>query len=841
MPPVRSRDALYFDGFVILPAERLLLVNGAPTKIGARAFDLLMVLVESRDRVVGKGELLERVWPGMVVEENNLSVHVSRLRKLCGSKSLATIPGRGYRFVASSAHAHGPSRMASGESAETEPGVVSARRGDLPLQMPLLIGREAELDEVREMLRDHRWVTVTGAGGVGKTRLAEAVGKEIAVHFPAWIVELASVSNPCLVSNAVAQTLGATIVDTERPLDTIAATLDGQAALLILDCCEHLIGAVSELCGQLLRKLPFLRVLVTSQELLRNPEEVVYKLGPLTLPDPKDMESAGEAGAMRLLKTRVQARERHFDITLDNMNDAAVICQQLDGLPLAIELAAGRVPMLGLAGVRNLLGELFRLLAGNSHACLSRHQTLRASLDWSYQLLLPNEQALLRRLGVFSGTFSIDALRQVASDLHAAELGALDTLGALIDKSMVQVKGLDRPRYMLLETMRAYALEQLADLDETEDAQARHARATRYVCSLARHRRDREALWSEIANIRTAFAWAMRHVDAELAVSLVIDSSPVLALGGLFSEVLQRLVEVGPLVNDRLPLPLAAQYWRWLGRFGGGGRLPTHVCVAALQKAERLFRELADDRGVHACLRTRAESHLDQGDLAAAARAIESARELESKCRPLVDSMRRLRIEAKILQGRGETHEALSGLQEALDMARLVGDHRYELLLSQDIGLCLLIAGDAVGAEQRFRAVVKDSQAGICATVATGLAGIGLAVALIMQGRLAAAHSATLDAIPQLRLCDMLLPNCEVFAWLMAAFDCAHCAAILLRTADAFRARSGTARSHVHASAYDAVHGLLGEHAPSCAEEVGSNAEIAQMLSSALTVRTQFG
>ncbi|MES3003849.1 MAG: hypothetical protein V4787_24375, partial [Pseudomonadota bacterium] len=453
---------------------------------------------------------------------------------------------------------------------------------------------------------------------------------------------------------------------------------------------------------------------------------------------------------------------------------------------------------------------------------------------------LPNEQALLRRLGVFSGTFSIDGVRRIANDLHADEWGALETLGSLIDKSMVQVKGVDRPRYLMLETTRAYALEQLADRDETEDALARHAQATRDVCLLARQRRDTEALWSEIANIRTAFAWAMRHGEAELAVSLVNDSSVVLALGGLVGEVVQRLVEVEPLVGDQLPLPLAAQYWQWLGRFGHDGRLPTHRCVAALQKAESVFRELSNDRHVHACLRMRAESLVEQGDLAAAASAIESARRLETQRSPLADSMRRLRIEAMILEGRGEMREAIERLQEALDMARLGGIHRYELTLSQDIGRCLLHAGDAAVAERRFRAVIEDSQADLSAAVAVAYARIGLVASLLIQNQLPAARSAALDAVPLLRSCGMLLPHCEVFAWLMAALGHAHCAAILLRTADAFRASSGTARSHIQARAHEAAHGLLGDRAQASPDAVRSDAELAQLLNAALSSRTQF-
>jgi predicted ATPase/DNA-binding winged helix-turn-helix (wHTH) protein len=841
MSGASEQDALYFDGFAILPGERRLLVGGEPAKIGARAFDLLMVLIAARDRVVGKDELLERIWPGLVVEENNLSVHVSQLRKLCGPRAVATVPGRGYQFTAASVGTKVPSGGAArNEPAEPEPMISAGRRGNLPALLPPLIGRESELAEVREMLRRHRWVTITGAGGMGKTRLAEAAGKEIEAHVPVWFVELASVSDPRFVSNAAAQVLGTTIVDTERPLDAIVAALQGQAALLILDNCEHLVAAVSELCGQLLRELPLLRVLVTSQELLRMPEEAVYKLGPLSLPDPQAMTGAAESGAVCLLKARVQALARHFDITADNLESAVVICQQLDGLPLAIELAAGRVPMLGLAGVRDRLGELFRLLTGDSRVRLRRHQTLRAALDWSYHLLLPTEQALLRRVGVFSGTFSIEGVRHIARDLHSDEWGALETLGSLIDKSMVQVKGVDRPRYLLLETTRAYALEQLADRGETEDALMSHAQATRHVCTLARHQRDTETIWSEIANIRAAFSWAMRHGEAELAVALVNDSSVVLALGGLVSEVVQRLVEVEPLVTDALPRPLAAQYWQWLGRFGHDGRLPSHRCVAALQTAESLFRELCNNRRVHACLRMRAESLVEQGDLAAAGRAIDSARSLETERGPLADSMRRLRIEAKILEAQGETRAAIERLEEALDMARLGGIHRYELTLTQDIGHCLLNVGDTAAAEQRFCAVIEDSRADLSAAVAVAYARIGLVAALLMQGRVAAARSAALDAVPLLRSCGMLLPHCEVFAWLLAALERPHGASVLLRTANAFRVSSGTARSRIQAMAYSATRDLLGEHTHPVSEAVQSDAELAPMLTAALTARTHF-
>jgi len=285
-----SMDAMHFDGFVVLPGERRLIVNGESAKIGSRAFDLLLTLIASRDRVVSKEELLERVWTGLVVEENNLSVHVSQIRKYCGPRALSTIPGRGYQFTASSvesgARRSSVSKDNDRDDAVESPRLHSASCGNLPSLLAPLIGRDQELNDVEEMLLIYRWVTITGAGGMGKTRLAEAVGQRLSKVLQAWIVELASVSDPKFVANTVAQVLGVTIVDNDRPLESIVQSLQGQNVLLILDNCEHLIPTVGPLCVNLLRELPLLRILVTSQELLRGEDERIYKLGPLALPDP---------------------------------------------------------------------------------------------------------------------------------------------------------------------------------------------------------------------------------------------------------------------------------------------------------------------------------------------------------------------------------------------------------------------------------------------------------------------------------------------------------------------------------------------------------------------------
>jgi predicted ATPase/DNA-binding winged helix-turn-helix (wHTH) protein len=834
--PSSDVDALCFTGFTILPGQRRLLVGGEPVKLGARAYDLLLVLASSRDRVVSKNELFDRVWPGVVVEENNLPVHVSQLRKLCGSSAIATVPGRGYQFTATSVGAPDLAGSQQRPAGESERSPISVG-GNLPAVLPPLIGREVEQHEVLQMMREQRWVTVSGAGGMGKTRLAEAVGLVMAQEMPVWIIELATVNDPGQVPGAVAQGLGATVVDIEKVMDGVVSALSHDETLLILDNCEHLTEAVGELCTRLLALLPRLRLLVTSQELLRRAQETVYKLGPLSLPDRADLASVAACGAVMLLRARVRSQWRQFEVTPENVDDAASICRQLDGLPLAIELAAGRVPQFGLGGVRERLREMFRLLTGDARVRLRRHQTLRAAMDWSYQLLGAQEQRMLRRLGSFSGSFGIQGVREIGCDAGEDDWEVLDALGSLIDKSLVQVRDHDPPRYLLLETTRAYAMEQLALSGETESVLARHAQATASVCLLATRQRDTQAIWDEVANVRAAFDWAMRHDRSDIAVALAIESSAVFALGGLVGEVLERLLAVEPFVDDRLPLAQAAKYWQWLGRFGNDGRLPARRCVAALRTAEQMFRRLGNHRHVHACLRMQAEALLDLGNTDDAYLTIDQARQLEEHGHPVADRMRRLRIEGMILDARGQFDSAIERLEQALALARLADVHRYVATLTQDIGQTHLNSGDALRAEQRFRAVLSDRRPDLSVALAVAYARMGLATALLMQGQLVHARAAALEAIPLLRSCGILLAHTECLAWLLAVSGHHRGAADLLRTADTFRAFSQTARSPVDLRAQAATLAVLknlGHDYASDAAAIAAEVEVAQIVLRAL-------
>ncbi len=834
--------AQHFEGFSILPGQRQLLIDGTPAKVGARAFDLLMVLINSRDRVVSKDELLDRVWQGLVVEESNLPVHVSQLRRLCGPTAIATVPGRGYQFTAASIGApSAPSASNAAVTARSQAGTPElAALGDsgkLPTVLQPLIGRDIELGEVVQMLVEQRFVTISGGGGMGKTRLAEAVGQQLAEHMPVWMIELASVNAPELLLSAVARGLAATVIDVHRVREAIVLALGSAKTLLILDNCEHLAEAVGQLCAELLSELPQLHVLVTSQELLRRPEEAVYKLGPLSLPQRLDLSEVASSGALMLLHARVRAQWRLFEFGPDNLGDAVAICRQLDGMPLAIELAAGRVPLLGLAGVRARLGEMFRLLTGDARVRLRRHQTLRAALDWSYQLLDEAERRLLRRLGTFNGSFGLPGVREIGTDPGEDDWLVLDTLGSLIDKSLVQVRDQSSPRYLLLETARAYAMEQLALTGETESALARHALATSEVCALATRQRDTQAIWDEAANVRDAFAWAMRHGDRRSAIALAVNSCVVLALGGMFGDVLERLIAVEPFIDDAVPTAQAAQYWQWLGRFGNDGRLPARRCVEALHTAEALFRRLHNHRHVHACLRMRAEALLDLGQADAAFDAIDEARQLEEQGHPLADRMRRLRIEGMVHDARGQFTAAVDRLEQALALARQAAIHRYVVTLTQDIGQTLLNAGDAVAAERHFRAVLDDRRPDLTVALALAYAHMGLATAVLVQGQLAQARANALQAVPLLRNCGILLAHSECLAWLLAELGQRRKAAVMLRTADAFRAYSQTSRSPIDLRAHGATLALLrgcDDDYPSDAQAIQDQTEVVQLLLTAL-------
>jgi predicted ATPase/DNA-binding winged helix-turn-helix (wHTH) protein len=478
--------ALLFGRFRLVLHSRELLVDGAPVPIGNRAIDVLMALIESCGELVTKDELLSRVWPNTTVEENNLQFQISTLRKALGADRdlIKTVCGRGYRFVAEITVERRATRPHEASAAVDPSSTSVVQLVDLPppggLAAPRseLVGRDAQLSDVAALVAANRLVTLVGAGGIGKTRLALELARRLLTNFEdgVRVAELGPLSDPGLVlpTIATALELGGAAASPAR----LAAALGPRRPLLVLDNCEHVIDEVAAVTEALLHANPSLQVIATSREPLRAEGEWVYRVPPLDVP-PEGAEAPEDVlqhSAAKLFMARTSAAQPVA--LLDRRVAAAVakICRRLDGVPLAIELAAASAAALGVEGLASRLDDRLDLLTNGRRTAPTRHQTLRATLDWSYELLSEPERAVMRRLAVFADDFTMEAASSVAASPEVAAADVVRCLAGLVTKSLVASDvGGPAPHYRLLETMRAYAMERLAESGEFEAVARRHA------------------------------------------------------------------------------------------------------------------------------------------------------------------------------------------------------------------------------------------------------------------------------------------------------------------------------------------------------------------------------
>ncbi|WP_080415698.1 ATP-binding protein [Burkholderia ubonensis] len=451
--------------------QRDLRRHGVPLRIGARAFEILEVLHRANGSVVSKDDIMDAVWPGAIVEENLLQVHVAALRKLLGESRnlIKTVPGRGYLLVA-------------GSPPDSRPQDASTPGDGPPLPSAPLIGRQAEIGQVIDMLDRMPVVTLAGAGGIGKTSVAAQVAHDMRRHARCAVhwVELACAATRDDVLRALAAALGVP-ADGAPGIDAIADAIAASRCLLVLDNAEHVVDVVARLVETLAARTDTLRMLVTSREPLHVPAECVMRIAPLAVPD-RDACTDAIAGcaAVQLFLCRVRATTAGREVDEGGIRLAGDICRRLEGLPLAIELAAARVATLGIEGVASRLDDRLNLLTGGLRCAPPRHQTLRATLDWSHALLNPAARALFRRLGCFSGPFTFDDARAVATAPGTPLVETIGGLGELVAKSLLSVEFRGaRAQYRLTESARAYALEKLRDAGEFERVAACHARHER--------------------------------------------------------------------------------------------------------------------------------------------------------------------------------------------------------------------------------------------------------------------------------------------------------------------------------------------------------------------------
>jgi predicted ATPase/DNA-binding winged helix-turn-helix (wHTH) protein len=544
-----SSPSIEFGRFTVLRNRRELLADGAPVDLGGRAFDVLIALIDARGTLLTKDELIGRVWPDRVVEENNLQVQIAALRRaLAGDRDLIrTIPGRGYQFAGQIAEAHEAVVAAS----------IESDRGRTNLVHPVseLIGRDTEVAEVVELVRAERLVTLTGAGGIGKTRLSLEAGRRLQARFAGgvWLAELAPLSDPELVPITVAGALGLTLASGTLSAERVAQALGPRQVLLILDNCEHVIDAAAQMAEALLQASPVARVMATSREPLRALGETVYRVPPLAVPaaDIQDRNDLLRSGAVQLFAARARAADPHFSPDERVAALMASICRHLDGMPLAIELAAARTAALGVDGLAARLDDRFRLLTGGHRTALPRHQTLRATLDWSHELLTENERVVLRRLGVFAGGFSLESASAVAAGDRTGTSDVVDAVVELVAKSLLSATGTAVTQYRLLETTRAYAREKLREAGELEPYARRHAEHYRSIfeTAAAQWETQPQAEWLaaygwHLDNVRAALDWA-RGADGDpgIGVALTVSAVPLWMRLSLMEECRRRVEE----------------------------------------------------------------------------------------------------------------------------------------------------------------------------------------------------------------------------------------------------------------------------------------------------------
>ncbi len=458
----------------ILRERRQVLVGKQPFNLGSRAFDLLEVLVDAGGALVTKEEIIRRVWPNTVVVENNLHVHISAIRKMLGDEAsrLVSIPGRGYRLVLDAAQTAPEPIQPAGEMHQVPSG--------LPMAQVTLIGRDTALADVLDACSRSALVTLAGPGGVGKTTLALCAARRLMPDFPDGVrlVELATVRGSNQITNQIANEITkATLraLGHDEATITLSQALNQKRMLIVLDNCEHVIDAAAHVALAIIAAAPQCAVLATSREPLRVPAEVVYRVAALDVPrqdeSPRD---AMQSGAVRLFIDRVRAGGRSFECDAHDVALIASICRRLDGMPLAIELAASRAATLGVRELAASLDDRFDLLTEGHRTALPHHRTLRANVDWSHDLLSATEQVVFRRLGVFASPFSLDAACALATDATISRADVLDAVCALTAKSLLAADM--RPsiaQYSMLETCRAYAVSKLMDAGERDEIERR--------------------------------------------------------------------------------------------------------------------------------------------------------------------------------------------------------------------------------------------------------------------------------------------------------------------------------------------------------------------------------
>lgn len=824
---------LRFGPFELQVRERRLLQAGTPVALQARALDLLIVLARHPGQLLGRQQLLDRVWPGLVVEENNLSVQINALRKVLGPQWISTVPTRGYRF-------NGPVDTVGAVPAgvmplPARPSLVALPDTHLPPLLTPLIGRGDALAALASLLETAPLVTLTGAGGIGKTRLAMALlhSQQAAHAHGVCFVELAAVQQADAVPLAVAAALGLRLPGGDDHAAALAQALAPLRLLLALDNAEHLVPAVAALARALGRTAPGVRLLVTSQVPLQVAGEQVFRLGALGLPadgsaDAREPQRALAHGAVALFVARAQALDHRFALTSANLADVLALCRSLDGSALAIELAAARLPLLGLPTlVRSLTQSLARshqpsgqaspapphdhrldLLGPAPPGAPARQQTLRAALQWSHGLLDARAQCVFRRLAVFVGSaplgLALEVLVDDATDGggrldHAA---VLDAMGSLVDRSLLSLlplppmppvdanaahpsdqpsdhrsdhpPDLPEPRYRLLDGPLALARELLPASGEAGLLQRRHAQALARVFDTAHddllHGRCRadvlaDRLAPDLDNAQAALRWALVHAPL-LAGQIAPTLSTV--LGAHRHQDGEALwARMAPLLGPPSVLPPALLARCLLRAAEQGQNTRPRQALAQARQAQALALDEGDRRLACLALRVVGFAAMRLDDRASLAAAVAEGQALDDPAWPACLRVVQASNQAWLALVDGDHAACVHWCLQQLALSRAAGLSEVNVLIK--VGSAQLAAGHHQAAVDTFRGLAARlvgvrDQQHLCRVLSN------LGAALLSLERAAEARAVLAQSWPLALRYDML-PQWADDAALVAALE----------------------------------------------------------------------
>jgi predicted ATPase/DNA-binding winged helix-turn-helix (wHTH) protein/Tfp pilus assembly protein PilF len=805
------------------PEARVLTHAGAPLALGARAIAVLATLVGQAQQYVSKSAILDAAWPGLVVEEANLAVQISAIRRVLarvpgGDGWIETLARRGYRFVGPVVAIADPRAPAA---------AVDRTRTNLPQLLTSFVGRERELAEIKQRLPSTRMLTLTGTGGIGKTRLALQAANEVreAYRDGAWFVDLSPLVDPTLVPSALAQVLGVKEAAGQPLQATLCAHLRGKEVLLILDNCEQVLAAVADLAEAVLGATAKVTIVATSREPLHVGGEQLYPVAALPLPArAADAKGIARSDAVQLFVERARAHRPSFDLEGPRARAVADICVRLDGIPLALELAAARIAVLPVEQIVRLLDQRFRLLTSGSGSDVPRHQTLRAMLDWSYDLLNENERLLLARFSVFAGGFTLAAAEAVAIGDPIAKDDVVYLLIALVEQSLL-VADEDGDRYRMLETVREYAREKLNASASADTFRTQHRD---YFLALAEEAEpklmgEEQTAWlrrleGEHENLRASLDWSLMDAGSSGSLRLCGALARFWHTRGHFSEGRELCARV--LDNPGARKRTAARA-KVLNAAGGLAHLQGDYPAARTWYEERLSiaRELGTKTGIASALTNLGSVVRAQGDIPIARAMYEEALAFREELadRALIAGL--LNNLGTLVRELGDFSDARAMYEESLAIKRELGDKQGIANTLNNLGLVASAQGESALA----RALYEESLAikrelgdrrGIANSL-TNLAGEALE-----QGEFASARTLDEESLAICRELEFrrgITNSLEGLASVDAALGNSLRAATVWGAAERLRTEVGAPLVPLEQLRYDrrvaAVRGMLGDDA----------------------------